>query len=83
MVMNLIGFPTADRVIKCGDRATFTNISQRNGVWRFSTREGTVTRVTTVDSRLRLRNGRNRWVLNPDLRLASEPSELTELVRRL
>jgi hypothetical protein len=61
-----------------GDRVTWTDVRRQGSGIRFRTCQGTILGITRVDSRIKLRNGRETWVLNTNLRRIDQPTELTE-----
>jgi len=74
-----IGFPNAGSVLSVGDKVHWMHTVRSGRSWRFTTRRGIITHVTTCDCLVRLPNGRKTWVLNYELRKADQRTAVNDI----
>lgn len=72
-----------ERTFKVGDPVSWTEIRRQGIGFRFSSKEGNVTKVTEATCEVRYKNGRRTHVPTSMLRHEDEESTLTQAFREL
>lgn len=69
--------------MKVGDKVKWMKSSASGRSMSFRQMEGTITQIGQVAAEVRMKNGRKTHVLRANLRLDSEPGQVTELFKAL